>query len=408
MTKIDIILTGDFVTGPDPFEVNLPEARLVLTNLEGVLFDTANLSDDNRPPLKAGPRLEGYTVPKFRSDTTVANLANNHIMDYGIHRALSTSKELSDAGLLSVGLSYESSLQRESTLVRVRNFPIEIIATSEKQFGASSPLRSGVEVYDPDLYRRIRLAKDRGHIVILSVHAGHEDIPIPSPDRKELYRSFVDAGADVIWGHHSHIPSIYEKWGGGIIFYGLGNFAVDPQKWGSNTRTLTSLVPCGEILSDGSISWSVEVAKIDENSTVLVPASSKEAQDVIRDLGDLAEIIEDEILHHGVFQLYAAQFYRDWAAEYMGWQSPKRGARWLLRTAGQLLPGRSKRRKISQTLLRFHMIACRSHSETLETALGLQCGQIPDVRTPTARALFDSVERFIGVGVRPSVEVNLG
>lgn len=40
----------------------------------------------------------------------------------------------------------------------------------------------------------------------------------------------IDAGADVVWGHHPHVLQPIEKYGDGIIFYSLGNFS-----FGGNT-----------------------------------------------------------------------------------------------------------------------------------------------------------------------------
>ena len=40
----------------------------------------------------------------------------------------------------------------------------------------------------------------------------------------------IDAGADAVWGHHPHVLQPIEEYGGGIIFYSLGNFS-----FGGNT-----------------------------------------------------------------------------------------------------------------------------------------------------------------------------
>lgn len=56
--------------------------------------------------------------------------------------------------------------------------------------------------------------------------------------RNMAYR-LIDAGADIIVGHHSHVIQPYEKYKAGHIFYSLGNFALtslsshgnSPKEW---------------------------------------------------------------------------------------------------------------------------------------------------------------------------------
>ena len=38
---------------------------------------------------------------------------------------------------------------------------------------------------------------------------------------------YIDAGVDLVLGHHSHVPKGIEIYKGKVIFHNLGNFAVD-------------------------------------------------------------------------------------------------------------------------------------------------------------------------------------
>ena len=58
----------------------------------------------------------------------------------------------------------------------------------------------------------------KSRYVIVSVHAAIEDSPWPSPYIRELYHSFIDAGATVVHGHHLHVPQGYETYDEGVIF----------------------------------------------------------------------------------------------------------------------------------------------------------------------------------------------
>jgi poly-gamma-glutamate capsule biosynthesis protein CapA/YwtB (metallophosphatase superfamily) len=49
----------------------------------------------------------------------------------------------------------------------------------------------------------------------------------PSSEQKKLAHKFVDAGADIILGHHPHVLQGVESYDGAVIAYSLGNFLFD-------------------------------------------------------------------------------------------------------------------------------------------------------------------------------------
>jgi poly-gamma-glutamate synthesis protein (capsule biosynthesis protein) len=69
-------------------------------------------------------------------------------------------------------------------------------------------------------------------LVIISLHWGAEYVDYPTNMQVYIARSLVDAGADIIMGHHSHTPQPlewhYRQDGSrGLIIYSLGNFLSD-------------------------------------------------------------------------------------------------------------------------------------------------------------------------------------
>ena len=42
-----------------------------------------------------------------------------------------------------------------------------------------------------------------------------------------IHTFFVDSGANIVVGHHTHCYSGYEEYNKGLIFYSLGNFLFD-------------------------------------------------------------------------------------------------------------------------------------------------------------------------------------
>ena len=70
---------------------------------------------------------------------------------------------------------------------------------------------------------------------ILSLHRGSEYHIYPTKQQKELAHAFIDHGADVIIGNHSHIPWEREIYNNKPIFYSLGNFLFDQDRGKKST-----------------------------------------------------------------------------------------------------------------------------------------------------------------------------
>jgi hypothetical protein len=72
---------------------------------------------------------------------------------------------------------------------------------------------------------------------IVVAHAGEEFTPLPSPYTRERYLKYLEMGADIVVGHHPHVPMNYETVGDKIIFYSLGNFIFDTDYQRSQHKT---------------------------------------------------------------------------------------------------------------------------------------------------------------------------
>ena len=72
------------------------------------------------------------------------------------------------------------------------------------------------------------------------VHWGLEEYRYPSPVQRQLAKQLLEAGVDLILGHHPHVLQGYESVGDGIVAYSLGNFVFNEFEW-------TYVLPNGEI-----------------------------------------------------------------------------------------------------------------------------------------------------------------
>ena len=279
---------------------------------------------------------------------------------------------------------------------------IGIIGCCETQFGAATLRRSGVAALDPTIHSLIHRLSCKVDIVVVSVHAAAELCPWPSPQWQDQMRSFIDAGAAVVHGHHAHVPQGYEMYNGGIIFYGLGNFLVDPDQWRStkHPHTLWSVVAdCGHETDE--ISYSIKTAVIEQGlSGVRVRISTDtELQKHSNYLSKCNSPLHDRILLTGLWQEAAMRMYDLWYAGWLGFHSTRlerhrSATRARLSAMKQLycaavLPRRPISRE--RELLWYHTFSCESHREVISTALGVLCGELEDLRTDETRCLTDEL-----------------
>ena len=213
---------------------------------------------------------------------THLNLANNHSVDQGRQGLRDTRENILKAGLIPIGA--DSTMQAAATAITLMktlpqktlppappcmegsNMPLSA-DTAER---LSTPLHAGrgrgegfleeglqgsvyllasnrlpLEsfAYLPDresvsqepfdsLLNRVKAIKmaDSIAVVIVNLHWGAEHTLRPLPQQRLEAHALIDAGADVIIGHHTHTLQTSETYHGKPIFYSIGNFIFDQQK----------------------------------------------------------------------------------------------------------------------------------------------------------------------------------
>jgi poly-gamma-glutamate synthesis protein (capsule biosynthesis protein) len=64
-------------------------------------------------------------------------------------------------------------------------------------------------------------------MVVVLLHAGTEYAHEPSPDQVAVAHAAVEAGADLVVGHHPHVTQTVEQYKQGLIVYSLGDALFD-------------------------------------------------------------------------------------------------------------------------------------------------------------------------------------
>jgi len=218
---------------------HLRAADLVLVNLEGP-FTTRGKRVPKNFNFRAHPSMAAALA---RAGIGAVSLANNHVMDYGVVGMQDTLAVLDRAGIVGFGAGMRLRAARQGAVVERRGLrigllgylflgnslePPEIFATGGRPGVAGHPRsEEALEAMVREDVRRLRPQVDA---LAVSFHWGREKRYEPEPYQRRIGRAAMDAGADVVVGHHPHVVQGIEAYGRGLIAYSLGNF-VFGGKW---------------------------------------------------------------------------------------------------------------------------------------------------------------------------------
>ena len=199
----------------------------VIPNVEGALTSS---DDANKGAFFHSMNPEAVALLK-KINADIYCLANNHIMDAGrkgIEDTLALAKKM---GCKSVGAGLDID-SASAPIFLDEAGGIGIIAVGYRpDCVAADKQKPGVFAWDDMelMQARIEEIKAKCRWCIVISHGGEEFAPFPSPYTRERYLKYIDFGADIVIGHHPHVPENYEilEEGKKAIFYSLGNFIFD-------------------------------------------------------------------------------------------------------------------------------------------------------------------------------------
>ncbi len=162
-------------------------------------------------------------------------LANNHVLDWGHVGLTDTLATLAEAGIATAGAGADAAAAAAPAIVNgVVMLAYGVADSGIGRDWAAEAHRSGVnrlEDLGPATTRRaandIAQARGPGDLVVVSLHWGPNwDHDIPDEQRRFAH-ALIDAGAAIVHGHSSHHVKALERYRGGLILYGCGDFIND-------------------------------------------------------------------------------------------------------------------------------------------------------------------------------------
>lgn len=171
------------------------------------------------------------------SGIDVVQLANNHFGNAGEQGMIDTFFLLEKENILYVGAGTSTQAARQGKIIEVSGKKIGLVAQSyEVPWYAASNKKSGIATLDAlALSEQIQNLKKQGaDFIVAMFHGGIEYTREPNADQIRFAHTAIDAGADVVIGHHPHWIQNMEEYKGKYIFYSLGNLIFD-QDWSQET-----------------------------------------------------------------------------------------------------------------------------------------------------------------------------
>ena len=181
---------------------------MTLVNFEGTLT-TAPINPDKSDNSFLFSAPTSYVQILTSGNIEAVSLENNHVMDHGTAGYEETQQTLRDAGIIYSGGGQLGVFTAQG---------VQIAMLSYQTFDQYPAIFDQVP-------KDVAAAKAQYPIVIVSFHWGAEKDYAPNDNQQKLGKITIDAGADLVIGHHSHRINPIEIYKGKYICYSLGNFS---------------------------------------------------------------------------------------------------------------------------------------------------------------------------------------
>lgn len=209
-------------------------ADIVFSNLEAPFGETGEVFPQKTYTFQVGPDLINVLMA---GKINLVSLANNHIMDYGVESLIETMNLLKKHNISFAGAGLNITQAREPAFLEIRGEKVAFLSyslTFPEEFWATDSSAGTCFPSHTFVYEDIRRLKTKTDLLIISCHWSEELLDKPKQYQIELAHRMIDAGADIILGHHPHVVQGIEYYKNKFIAYSLGNFI-----FGSYSKNVT-------------------------------------------------------------------------------------------------------------------------------------------------------------------------
>lgn len=216
---------------------------------------------------------------------SILSLANNHTPNFGEQGLKDTFRYLDMAGIKHIGAGINEEEANQPVYIEKKGIKFAFLAYNDSDVVPASyeadNNHAGTAFMRIDkMTEAVKMAKQKADFVIVSMHSGIEYTGKPDNSQVNFAHAAVDAGADLIIGHHPHVVQMAEQYKGKYIFYSLGNFVFDQPQ---SQKTKEGLVVKVFFTKDGVNKISL-LPVVMENLAQPTMASGDEAKSILQGL----------------------------------------------------------------------------------------------------------------------------
>ncbi len=216
---------GDFKFVFSKIADELRKADLLFGNLESVISDKGK-NVGSKYSFRADPAaIEALEYAGF----DIVSLAHNHALDYTSKALEDCLLRLKEKDIDYVGAGINEKEAFSPKIRKINDLNIGFLAFTDlgpKGWRARED-SAGIAWTEEAPLKVIKEAKEKADLLVVSFHSGGEYILEPEESKKDLFQNIIEAGADLVIGHHPHVVQPVEKHREGWIAYSLGNFVFD-------------------------------------------------------------------------------------------------------------------------------------------------------------------------------------
>ncbi len=224
--------------GFNPWGNTLP--LLKSTDITIINLETALTGSNDAVPktfnFKASP---GKVKLLADANVTLANLANNHIKDFGTSGLLETIATLQKAGIRYVGAGRNAREAAKPVVLYKKGITVGVLGYTDNEQQWKATDKPGTNYVDTlneadrtKVLSEIKSLRSTVDLVIVSIHWGFNMTKRPTEEQVQFARSMTAHGAHLIHGHSAHVLHGIEAHKTSLVLYDTGDFlddyAVDP------------------------------------------------------------------------------------------------------------------------------------------------------------------------------------
>ena len=210
----------------------------------------------------------------------LVTLANNHVYDYGLDAFNDMLDTFNEYKIPHIGAGHNIEEAKKPYYFIINGYKIAFVSATraEKNImtpGATDDIGGVFRCYDPtDMINLIKELKSSSDYVIPIIHFGRENSHELEDEQVSSAHAYIDAGADMVVGHHAHTLQGVEVYNDKPIIYNLGNFLF-------NNETIDTALFKVNLNKDGTMEY------------YIIPALQKDSKTEVLEGDDKLRVIND-------------------------------------------------------------------------------------------------------------------